>query len=131
MMSSRHTKSVPDVSFWDRYLKVVHHYGNQAPFDRWYVKRAEDYIASNKTKALKEHTSADVVAYLCKLGRSGVLKDWQFNQAVTALEYLFKDMLRRPWSIDFDWTYWKDSARSPLDPMNITSTEGSNDKAPS
>ena len=111
MPSKHNSRSPSETRFWDRYIAVVHRHGHRAPSDRWYVKRAEDYLASNAGKSLEEHTSAEVVAYLRDLGREGALKDWQYGQAVTALEYLFKDLLERPWSGEFDWAYWKDSSR--------------------
>ena len=33
-------------SFWDRYINKLHESGITPPFDRWMVRRAEDYIAA-------------------------------------------------------------------------------------
>ena len=41
---------------WDQYLELVHTTGVQAPSDRWYVIRAEQYIKANGALRLGQHT---------------------------------------------------------------------------
>ncbi len=46
--------------FWSRFLEIINSQGIQAPFDRWYVKRAVEYIGAFPNKRLKEHSKKDV-----------------------------------------------------------------------
>jgi integron integrase len=98
-------------SFWDRYVQKVHESGVKEPFDRWMVRRAEQYIAAHPSRRLAEHTAADVDAYLTGLGRDAALKDWQFRQAVDAIRMLFA-LAGVDWLERVDWEHWRGSARS-------------------
>jgi hypothetical protein len=97
-------------SFWDRYVRRVHESGVQPPFDRWMVRRAEQYIAAHPDRRLSEPTPADVDAYLAELGRQPGLKGWQFRQAVDAIQKLF-ELVGVDWIAQVDWAHWRDSAR--------------------
>ena len=71
-------------SFWDRYVGKLHESGIKPPFDRWTVRRAEEYIAAHPERRLAEQTPADVDAYPADLGRKPGFKDRQFRQAMGA-----------------------------------------------
>ena len=49
--------------------------------------------------------------YLEKLGRIGRITDWQYRQTVDALQHLCV-MGEVTWAQQFDWAYWKASART-------------------
>ena len=56
-------------SFWCGYINKFHESGIKPPFDRWRVRRAEDYLAANADRRLTVQTSVDDVdAYLTELG---------------------------------------------------------------
>lgn len=97
--------------FWDNYLNRIHKSGVKPPFDRWYVKRAEEYISAYHGKRLSAHDPGDVETYLREAGRTSGLKDWQFRQIVDAIQNLF-EQVGVPWHSEFDWGHWRDSARS-------------------
>jgi integron integrase len=97
--------------FWDNYLNRLHKKGISAPYDRWYVRRAEQYIAAFRDKRLGEQTPQDVDSYLAEVGRSGALEDWQFRQVVDAIQNLFH-VVGVAWLDQVDWGHWRDSARS-------------------
>lgn len=97
--------------FWDNYLNRIHKTGVKQPFDRWYVRRAEEYIAASRGKRLAAQKPADLEAYLRQAGRNPGLKDWQFRQIVDAIQNLFVQV-GVEWCGSFDWGHWKDSARS-------------------
>jgi Phage integrase, N-terminal SAM-like domain len=108
-----------DARFWDGFLEVVRAQGVRAPFDRWYVIRAEQYLKTYPETPLSRHRPEEVSVYLTEIGRKGSLKDWQFRQVVDALEVFFCKAVVAPWAGQFDWGYWKDSSRS-LEPHHAT-----------
>lgn len=110
---SSHHHADPDAihRFWDKYLALLHESGVHPPADRWYVKRVEAYIQAHPERRLSEQGPEDVTAYLAELGRLGRMEDWQFRQAVDALEKLF-ELIGAPWRGEVDWAYWRESAHS-------------------
>ncbi len=78
---------------------------------RWYVIRAEHYLQAFVHKRLADHTPQDVTDYLEKLGRLGSIADWQYRQTVDALQHVFV-VSEVTWAQQFDWAYWKASART-------------------
>lgn len=98
-------------SVWSRFLELVRETGAKAPFDRWYVIRAEQFATVLADKDLRACSAADVSEYLGGLADRGGLRDWQYRQVVDALEILLARVLELPWSGDFDWSSWRDSAR--------------------
>ena len=97
--------------FWDGFINIVHSQGVGAPSDRWYVVQVEHFIASAKGKRLDAHVPEEVDAYLRRLGASTSLSDWQFRQAVHALQILFCLVVKVPWCRAVDWEYWKGAAQ--------------------
>ena len=108
-----------DARFWDGFLEAVRAQGVRAPYHRWYVIRAEQYLKTHPDTPLSRHKPEEVSAYLEEIGRKGGLKDWQFRQVVEALETMFCKVAVAPWADRFDWGYWRDSARS-LEPHHAT-----------
>lgn len=104
--------------FWDKYLKLLHKQDIEPPYDRWYVRRAEQYIAAFPDKRLGEQSPEDVDSYLAEVGREGALEDWQFRQVVDAIRNLFR-VVGVDWLDRVDWGHWRDSARS-LGPKHPT-----------
>ena len=98
-------------SFWDRYAASLRAQEVQPTAVRWYVIRAEQYLQAVSHKRLTEHTPQDVTDDLEKLGRIGSIADWQYRQTVDALQHLFV-MSEVTWAQQFDWAYWKASART-------------------
>ena len=98
--------------FWDKYIIITMRYGVKSGVERWYVKHAEDYINAHSGRILSEHSGQNVEEYLKKKGRSKRLTNWQFQQIVTAIEILFKDMVKAPWSSLFPWDEWSNFAES-------------------
>ncbi len=105
--------------FWDRFIDIVHKNGVKKPSDRWYVTRAEEYIAAHSDKRLQNHTRDDVESWLAVLGRKNSLNSWQFRQAVHAMQILFCEMVKAEWATDVDWDHWKEAAKD-LEPDHVT-----------
>ena len=78
---------------------------------RWYVIRAEQYLRTVAPKPLAEHTPQDVTAYLETLGTGSTMTDWQYRQTVQAIQHLLR-LSEAAWTQQFDWDYWKASART-------------------
>ena len=106
----RYTGGTSD-GFWDRYVANIRAKGVQSTAARWYVIRAEQYLQAFLHKRLADHTPQDVTDYLEKLGRIGSIADWQYRQTVDALQQLFVTS-EVSWVQQFDWAYWKASART-------------------
>ena len=60
--------------FWDRYIQELGKQGVKPPFDRWHVKRAEQFIKAHPKQKLRELGPDEVQEYLRRLGHKGNLK---------------------------------------------------------
>jgi len=89
---------------------MLHESGIKPHFDRWLVRRAEQYVAAHPGRRLREHRPLDVDSF-GDLGLRGNLKDWQFRQVVDAIQKLF-ELVGVDWLGEVDWGHWRDSARS-------------------
>ncbi|RYU58627.1 integron integrase [Methylolobus aquaticus] len=90
---------------------MLHESGIKPPFDRWFVLRAEQYVAAHPARKLKDHKPRHVADYLGEIGRRGELKDWQFRQVIDAIQKLF-ELAGVDWLGEVDWGHWRDSARN-------------------
>ena len=98
--------------FWNNYTNLLKRYGVKPTMLPWYVQHAKNYIAVHPGQRLATHSDADVEAYLQEIGRSTLLKDWQFQQIVHALQVLFLDLIKTPWAMVFPWQDRRTAARS-------------------
>lgn len=101
--------------FWDRYIYHLDNQGVKPEARRWYVRRAEQYIAHYPNKKLADHSKKDIDNYLAMLGRQNRLKDWQFQQAVDAIKTLFTKLVAPEWSQQVDWNHWFNAAQDLSD----------------
>jgi integron integrase len=101
----------PSDGFWDRYAARLRAQEVKPTAIRWYVIRAEQYLQAVSHQRLTEHTPQDVTDYLEKLGRRSRMAEWQYCQTVDAIQHLFL-MSEAAWARQFDWAYWKVSART-------------------
>jgi hypothetical protein len=97
--------------FWERYVAHMQAQGVKPTVIRWYVIRAEHYIRTVSHQRLAEHTPQDVIDYLEHLGRTGRLTEWQYRQTVEAIQNVLH-IAEVAWAQQFDWAYWKTSART-------------------
>ncbi len=98
--------------FWEKYISKTTKYKIKAPAAKWYVRNAEVYIKTHKSKRIKYHTADDVNNYLKMKSRSPRLLDWQYKQVITSLKILFLDVLHLPWASQFPWDSFQDLATS-------------------
>lgn len=111
MAPSRQDASTGRGQFWDRYIEFLRKQGINSPADRWYVIRAEQFLRAFPDTSLRKQSATNVETYLKELDGKNQLTDWQFQQSVDAIQKLVS-LANLPWTTEFDWTYWKDSARS-------------------
>jgi integron integrase len=104
--------------FWDRYIKSLYNQGIKAPFDRWCVIRAEQFIKALPERRLATLTPEDLTAYFTRIGHEDHLKPWQFRQSIRAIQTLYS-IISTEWSDQFDSWFWKDSALA-LEPQRAT-----------
>jgi len=100
-----------EVSTWNRFLGVLRQRGVKAPFDRWFVIRAEQFLKALTNEDPRACSADDAARYLSRVGRRANIEDWQYRQVVDALEILLACVLELPWAAEFDWSFWRDSAR--------------------
>ena len=98
-------------SVWSRFVNVLRQRGIKAPFDRWFVLRAEQFQKTLPNQDLGACSEADTAAYLRRVAERMNLKDWQYEQIVDALEIMLAHVLRLPWTAEFDWASWRNVAR--------------------
>jgi integron integrase len=85
--------------------------GGEERYMRWSVVRVEEFLKAFPEKDPRSYGREAVTRYLREIGARPNLKEWQFRQIVDALEVLFVRVLRLAWADDFDWSFWRDSAR--------------------
>ena len=98
--------------FWDNYYEKSKRYTSKHIVIRYYISRVEHYISAHDGLRLAKHDASHVRDYLEMIGRKERLLDYQFKQAVTALNILFSDILKLDWSSQFPWDDWSASSQS-------------------
>lgn len=96
--------------FWEKYIEKLGCYKISPNAYRWHVRHAELYIKAHPDESLSVHSPRLVETYLQEKGRNKWLKDWQFQQLVTALKVLFVDVVKTSWADDFPWNEWVQNA---------------------
>ena len=97
--------------FFDRYLACLGRRHIPERQRRWYVRRIEEFIRSQRGRKLRDLTDTDIDGYFRWLGQRHRLKEWQYRQCVDAIRILFSDLVRNQAAQTVDWSYWLDSAR--------------------
>ena len=80
----------------------------------YYLRWAKTWIAS-----VAPDTPSATCEFFQEEGRRPNLQAWQFQQAVRAVAWLTRDLLRIPWAESFDWRGLADQAK-PLEPDHRT-----------
>lgn len=117
IMVDRHVEDAR-TRFWDRYIQALRKQGVKPPFDRWHVRRAEQFINAHPDQRLLELGPEAVQQYLRQLGHKGNLKAWQYQQVVRAIQTLYSTV-NTAWAKQFDWQYWMDAAQT-LEPEHVS-----------
>ena len=104
-------------SLWNKYQQALHKHGIPQKQWRWMVRWVQNYIrqvTQIKPSEANEnlYSKKNLLAYLQELARKETVKNWQFVQAIDALEIFFLDVLKSSWADEFDWDFWKQSAKN-------------------
>ncbi|MDH5302200.1 MAG: integron integrase [Gammaproteobacteria bacterium] len=97
--------------FFDNYLICLKKASIPEPQRRWYVKRVEDFIKTQKGRKIKSLLDSDINQYFEMIGRQNRLNGWQFYQCVDAIRILYCDLLSTDTSKSVSWQYWLDTAK--------------------
>jgi len=99
-------------SGWDRYLELLVRERVPANARRWYVQRAEDFVAAVRPKRLGELSASEITAFFPRYAREKHLTDWQFRQTVDALQLLLVDLAQAAAAREVDWEHLRESGRA-------------------
>jgi len=99
-------------SNWQKYIDLLEKKQVPERARRWYVRRIEKFLDTYSNKKLGEISASEIENYLQSLSRTEQLHDWQFKQAVDALQILLFDLSDTAASREVDWNYWREAAQS-------------------
>ena len=97
--------------FWENYSLFLLKQSISKKDVTWYILRTKQYIAAFPDQHICTHSAKNVEEYLNKLGHDNFLKPWQFGQVVDVIRILFCLALKKSGANDFDWEYWRLSAK--------------------
>jgi integron integrase len=100
--------------FWGKYRENLRKRRVKESAQRWYVKRAEEFIKAAQGRKLHDHSADDINRYLEEQGRKKGLQGWQFLQIVDALQILL-ETADTPAGTQVNWEYWHNSAQELAD----------------
>ena len=113
--------------FWDNYLILLRKKEVKTSCERWYVYQSEQYINAHPDLRLVRHSPEHIACYLKQLGQNSSISDWQYRQAVHAIQILFS-LINAPWIHEVDWSFWlKSSFSLKLNTDYLTLTHESTD----
>ena len=79
---------------------------------RWYVQRAEDFVAAMRPERLSELTVEEITAFFRRYARENQLTDWQFRGTVDALQLLLVELAQAGAAREVDWEHLWESGRA-------------------
>ncbi len=99
-------------SNWDRYLSLLEAQRIPEKLRRWYLVRAEAFVAFVKPMRMTEVEPEHVVAFFHRHALEQSLADWQFRQMVDAVQLLVIDLADNRACRSVDWDYWKEATQA-------------------
>lgn len=100
--------------FWGKYIENLKKREVKESAQRWYVKRAKDFVKAAQGRKLLEHSADDINRYLEDQGRKQGLQGWRFLQIVDAIQILL-ETAHAPAGVQVNWEYWRNSTQKPAD----------------
>ncbi|KAA6183499.1 integron integrase [Thiohalocapsa marina] len=104
--------SHPTPSGWERYLALLRRERVPEHQRRWYVLRAEAFIAAVRPTRMRQVSADQVTAFLTRYPREHRLTGWQFRQLVDALQWLLVDLSGNEAAARLDWDYWRSAGET-------------------
>ncbi|WP_126452916.1 hypothetical protein [Sulfuriflexus mobilis] len=93
MSDSPINSSAATSRFFYNYLSCLQKASISEKQGRWYMKRVEDFIKSQKGRQIKTLSGNDVTQYFEAIGRQNRLTGWQFHQCIDAIRILYCNLL--------------------------------------
>ncbi|MEJ2621702.1 MAG: site-specific integrase [Candidatus Thiodiazotropha sp.] len=110
----RMTSTDPRITkFWKNYTELLKRCRIPQKSIPWYRRHIEAFLDDHPNIRLKSHSPNSITIWLEGIGRDPRINAWQYRQKVDALRILFSHFLQLPWSGEFDWDKWLNSARAP------------------
>ncbi|RLJ20912.1 integron integrase [bacterium endosymbiont of Escarpia laminata] len=98
--------------FWRNYQKTLEKHKISERAQWWYVRYVEAYLKHYDSVRLRTHSPEHLASYFKRIGQQPGLEGWRFVQMIDALQLLFCHHIESGCCNDFDWAYWKTTARS-------------------
>jgi hypothetical protein len=99
-------------SGWERYLALLQRERVPEQQRRWYVQRAEAFIAAVRPTRMRQVRADQITAFLTRYPREHRLTGWQFRQLVDALQLLLVDLTGNAAAATLDWDYWRSAGET-------------------
>ena len=99
-------------SGWERYLALLQRERVPEQQRRWYVQRAEAFIAAVRPTRMRQVGADQMTAFLSRYPREHRLTGWQFRQLVDALQLLLVDLTGNEGAARLDWDYWRSAGET-------------------
>ena len=98
-MSKLPVSAHSDAQFWKSYQDCLVRLKINPEHHRWYQIWCQQFIKFMATRPLDECQPEHVSAFLHNLRDNPTYKDWQYQQARSALWCLFRDFLKISWAV--------------------------------
>jgi len=111
------TTNFSQKSLWSQYQQALKKRKVPQKQWRWMARWVQNYISQvnqiNPNETNKNlYSKNSLLGYLQELGRKKSIKYMQFVLAVEALKIFFCDLLNPSWANNFNWDFWKQSAKN-------------------
>ncbi len=106
-------------SNWQKYIDLLAIKQIPEIAQRWYVYRVEQFLKSQPSLKVTDFSVSDIESHFQDLARDKNLLDWQFVQAIEAIQFLLVDLSSTPTAQQIDWDYWRQAAKT-LEPNHAT-----------
>ncbi|MYL22628.1 tyrosine-type recombinase/integrase [Halomonas alkaliantarctica] len=117
-MASRNAASLLPPELTTDLFNRINRLAKSESHARWYMKRVEEYLATNRRRPVSRHTADDITRWFSELGRKKSLNEWQFRQCVEAVGMLMR-VAGAPSLKEVDWEFWLAGGKA-LEPAHPT-----------
>ena len=114
--------------FWSQYANFILTNNIHGHTAEWFIRYAQQFVYGLNDTKLLEVDKGYLANYFDELGRQGELADWQYLQAVSAIEMVFAMLSDHPVAKQFNWAGCREAARElgkehPTLARNLSSLE--------
>jgi len=98
-------------SRWDRYVSLLERQRIPEKARPYSVRFVETFLRDLRAASGSELTGDRITDYFCRVSSSSKLADWQFRQAVEAIQLVLVDLAPVAAGKEIDWDCWKEAAK--------------------